>query len=422
MRRVDNRPGLSALLRLPVPRLLWCSQVGSVAGDRLYAVALIWVTMGLTASPSAVAVVTLADTVPFLAVSLVSGAVADSRDGLRLARIVDLARAVCVAVVPVAYLTKHLSLLVLTVVAGVLSGLEAFFLPALQASLPRLVRRTSLIGMVSLLDSTDRLGRVVGPGLVGVLAVAVPQIHLFTIDSASFLLSAALLTSLLQRVQPRSSEPAMRIRLRPDALFAGWRVICQRPVIRDGVALRAICNLAWPTFTVAVPFTVANRFHHGIAGYGAVLALFGAGNLIGNVLSARITEHLALWCALAWALAGLGFIALAAAPGYLLFLSAAVLIGIGTPVANVTVDSHIAGTVPREVLARVYTAQRFLVVAASALGLPAAAELIDRGGPSFALYIGGTSIVLAALTALLRQSRQPPRRRDDDLPAVTRGP
>jgi len=127
------------LLRQGPPRLLWLGQVSSVAGDRLYGVAVVWFTVQLTGSAAAVAVITLADTVPFLVVSLFAGAVADARDGLRLARTVDLIRAGVVAVVPVLYFAGHLHLVGLAIVAALLSAMEAFFLPALQASLPRLV-------------------------------------------------------------------------------------------------------------------------------------------------------------------------------------------------------------------------------------------------------------------------------------------
>lgn len=75
------------LARRPLPRLLWLGQVGSVAGDRLYSVALIWVTVRLTGSAGAVALVMLADTLQFLVVSIFSGWIADSRDALRLIRL-----------------------------------------------------------------------------------------------------------------------------------------------------------------------------------------------------------------------------------------------------------------------------------------------------------------------------------------------
>ena len=70
-----------------------------------------------------------------------------------------------------------------------------------------------------------------------------------------------------------------------------------------------------------------------------------------------------------------------------------------------TIDAHIATTVPHHLLARIYTAQRFLVVAASAIGLPAAAALISHGGPGLALYAEGVSIAALAVTALIRQLR-----------------
>ena len=105
-----------------------------MAGDRLYSVAVVWFTVQLTGSAAAVAVVSLADTVPFLVVSLFAGAVADSRDGLGLARSVDVIRAGVVGSVPILYFIGQLHLVGLVVVAAALSSMEAFFLPALQAS------------------------------------------------------------------------------------------------------------------------------------------------------------------------------------------------------------------------------------------------------------------------------------------------
>ena len=110
-----------------------------MAGDRLYSVAVVWFTVQLTGSAAAVAVVSLADTAPFLVVSLFAGAVADSRDGLGLARSVDVIRAGVVGSVPILYFIGQLHLVGLVVVAAALSSMEAFFLPSLQASLPRLV-------------------------------------------------------------------------------------------------------------------------------------------------------------------------------------------------------------------------------------------------------------------------------------------
>ena len=401
---MDKPAGITALLRRPTLRMLWGGQLASVAGDRLYGVALIWVTLAITGSPSAVAVVSVADMAPFLLASGVSGWIGDRVDGLRLTRAVDLGRAAAVTVIPSLYLTGQLNLVALAAVAAVLSGLEAFFLPALQATVPRLVESSALTPMVSLLDSTDRLGRILGPGLVGLLAW-LPEIHLFTLDAVTFVVSAACLTGVLRRT-PRHPAPYQHVNERLAAeqhlsgLLAGWWLTLRMTQLRDALILRGICNLAWPAFTLAIPFLVDQRYRLGIGGYGFTLGAFGAGNLLGTAFAARIaTRWLARACALAWTATGFGFAALAAAPTYWTFVTAAVAIGVCTPLANVTINAHIAATVPTHLLARVYTAQRVTVVAASLAGLPLAAALTSRHGPATALYAAAALIIIAGCTA-----------------------
>lgn len=397
------------LLRQAPPRLLWLGQVASVAGDRLYGVAVVWFVVQLTGSAAAVAVISLADTLPFLAVSLFAGTVADTRDGLRLARTVDLIRAGVVAVIPILYFTGQLHLLGLAITAAVLSSMEAFFLPALQASLPRLVEPARLTPMIALLDSTDRIGRVLGPGAVGLLAVLVPEIHLFTLDSASFVVSALCLTLLVRTARPRQEPAQAAAGTRLAALTAGWRELAHRPELRHALIMRGLCNLAWPAFTIGAPFVVADRYHLGIGAYGLALGAFGLGNLAGNLLSARLGDrNLLRWCAVAWALAGVGFLAVAGAPDFPLFLVGSAALGVCTPLANVTVDVHIAKTLPGHVLARAYAAQRFVVVAAGALGLPVVAILIHRIGANATIAVSGIVITAVATGALLVHPRPGP--------------
>ena len=396
---------LIGLFRQAGPRLLWSGQLTSAVGDRLYAAALIWLTLRLTGSPGAVSLVTLAGTLPFLAASVISGALADRRDGLRLARAANIAQVLVVSVIPIAYLAGHLGLAVLVAAASGLGALEAFCLPVLQASLPRLVERRWLTPMVSLLDTTDRLARIIGPGAIGVLTAFLPEIHLFTVDAASFAVSAWCLGRVARRARP-GPVPAVgqAARARPPRRTAGWQVLWRHGDLRRAAALRGACNLAWPAFTIGAPFLVADHYHRGAGSYGLALGSFGAGNLIGNALAGRAREpRLLRLCCAAWALSGLGFIAMAAAPGYYLFALACAATGTCTPLANVTVDAYIARSVDLALLTRTYTAQRLVVVAAATAGLPAAAITVSHLGAAAALALAGAFITGAAALAGTRR-------------------
>jgi len=381
-----------SLLRLRAARALWLGQVTSVTGDRLYNVAMTWTALAITRSPLGVGLVSLAGSVPFLVSSLVSGTLADHRDGLRLARVVDLCRAVIMLVLPVSAEFGPLRLGELITVAAVMSALEAFFLPSLQASLPRLVEPGLPPGLVSLLDSTDRLGRIFGAGAVGVLVAMIPEIQLFSINAATFAISAFCLTMVL-RSAGRWTSPMSSGGRKWRLLAAGWRALWEEPTLRRATVLRCLANIAWPAFTVTIPFLIDGDFHLGIGAYGLSLAAFGLGNLIGNIASGWIgTDRPLRTTCLAWAGVGAGFAVIGVAPSYPTLLCAVGVTGVCTPLANVIIDAQIAVRLPRDLLARAFSAQRFLVVAAGTIGLPAFGLIAQATSPAPAMVIAGAMI------------------------------
>src|SRR5579875_384404 len=181
------------LLRRPVPLALWLGQLCSVSGDKLYAMAVLWLVLQLTGSANLMATVSVAESVPYVLVGFLGAGLIGRSRRLRMMMRLDLLSAAAVVCIPVAFLLGVHSFALLVSVAVVLSALSALFDPALQAVLPDLVPRESLQPMIALADSTNRLARVLGPGSAGLILLLLPEIHLFTLDAASFLVSAAAL-------------------------------------------------------------------------------------------------------------------------------------------------------------------------------------------------------------------------------------
>jgi len=391
------------LLLQPVPLTLWLGQLFSVTGDKLYGMAVLWFVLQLTGSAKLMAFVSVAESVPYVLAGLLgSGLITRSRRLPALIRL-DLLSAVIIAILPVSYLFGVRSVLLLIVIAAAASLVAALFDPALQAALPEVVPAADLQPIVALTDSTDRLARVLGPGSAGLLLLVMPEIHLFTLDAATFLASAAALAFVARR-RP-SAPPAARGDGAPrGTVLDGLREVLRQPGLRVGLAVRGSCNLAWPAFTIGLPFELVHRLHTGPGGYGLLLGVFGLGNLAGNLLSGtpRARRHLlAVYC-LAWSLVGTGFLALALAPSLAVAALATAWMGIFTPLANVSMDAHIATVVQPDRLLRVYALQRSVVVGASAAGAFAVAAGIEALSATAVIAAAGAWILLAGMLAAAR--------------------
>ncbi len=223
-------PPILRPLRDPALALLWAGLATSAVGDQLFAVALAWVTVGVFGAAAGYLSALQAATV--LAVALLAGRWADRRAHRPLMIAADLGRAAVLACVVVAWLLRGAPpawALVAAVLALAIG--QALFRPALQATIPAVVRDfAALPAANALLDTTDRIARLLGPGLVSLLAALLPLVHFVTLDVSTFLASASTLVAIGRlRALPPAEAPAQaetvwRAALRGFvALLAVWR-------------------------------------------------------------------------------------------------------------------------------------------------------------------------------------------------------
>src|SRR5262249_13374883 len=160
-------------------------------GDEIYRVALIWLAVGMIGVDTGY--LPAAQCAAVIVLSLVGGRWASRWDSFRTMIWVDILRGLIVLVpVATAVVLHATSLPVLLIVAVLISALGAFFDPALVTMVPRFAHDVdSLQAANGLMSTTYRLGRALGPGIVGLLTLIMPHIHFFTLDAATFFVSAA---------------------------------------------------------------------------------------------------------------------------------------------------------------------------------------------------------------------------------------
>ena len=167
-------------------RALWIAQFVSNVGTWMQSVGAVWVMVELKGSPTEVALVQTATTLPVVFFGVLGGAMADLADRRRVllaTQAMMLAAAGTLALLDRTGAVSPLSLLALTFALGIGTALNN---PAWQAIQPELVPRDEFPQAVTLGGASINLGRAIGPALGGFLVAAAGPSFVFLLNALSF--------------------------------------------------------------------------------------------------------------------------------------------------------------------------------------------------------------------------------------------
>ena len=329
------------------------------------------------------------------------GAFLDRWQRLRALATLDLVRAGVVLGIPLAWRLGWFDVWTFVVFGVALASLDAFFLPALQSSLPQLVPREELRPANGAVDFTQRVGRIAGPGLSGLILAAVPIIHFFTIDAATFLFSGLIFVLLYRTRRPSPADPksARGSRLSSQELLEGWRLTRERPELLRIFTVRSLNNVLWGAYLVGAPVIVAKHFGRGAGVWGLIIVWYSAGQLAGNLFAAnsrRLGSPLTALTA-GWCITGLGFVGFGLAGSVPLASAAVFVAGVGGPVAHVTTDAYISRTVPDLIQGRVFALHRTTIEVALTAKVALAGLTFEALHPARAMSAAGVGMILVGL-------------------------
>jgi len=269
------------VLRIRNFRNLFLGETVSVFGDGLLPVALTFAVLDLTGSATDVGLVLAAASVPMVVLSLAGGVWADRlrREWVMIAS--DLVRAVAAGAAAALLLSGHATVWSLMLLGLAFGGGDAFFYPAFGALIPQLVPGGRLQEANALRGISESFGWFVGPALSGVLIAAIGPGGTIAIDAATFLVSAAFLTTLRVPALERTRERLSFVR----ELHDGWREVRRRRWLWV-MMLRAMLVL----FITIAPLQVLGPLAltargHGATLWGLITGLFSLGMLVGGALA-----------------------------------------------------------------------------------------------------------------------------------------
>jgi len=265
---------------------LWTANAVSNLGDGVTLVAGPLLAASLTRDPRLVAGLAVAQRLPWLLFSLLSGALVDRLDRRLLMARVDAARCVVVGLLGVAVLADVATLPLLYVVFFALGTAETLFDNAAISILPAVVPRKQLARANGrLLGAQMVANELVAPPLGGLLfaTAAVP----FLLDAGSFAAAAALVAAMGGRFRVERPEGRAATTLGGE-IAEGVRWLARNRLLRILAVAIALMNLTLSaTLSISVLYA-QERLGLGSVGYGLLLSSMAVGGISASVVAERI--------------------------------------------------------------------------------------------------------------------------------------
>ena len=141
VRELVDRVGILRPLRVRDFAFLWIGLTVSFIGDGIYIIAIAWQTYDLSNSPSALAAVGVAWSLPQVVLLLVSGVLSDRLDRRLLMIAGDVIRGIAIATIGIMSIGGTLTMTSLIVLVVVYGAGQALFGPAFSSIVPQVVPR-----------------------------------------------------------------------------------------------------------------------------------------------------------------------------------------------------------------------------------------------------------------------------------------
>jgi len=385
----------------------WLGQTVAGSGHEVTVIALPLVSaITLDAGPAAVGAVASAAMLPYLLFSLVVGHILEGRDQKRVMIPADLAQAILLTAVPIAWAMGWLSVPLLIVIAFLTGVAAVAFGVSGFAYLPSLVEERELAAANRAVQGSGTVAEVARPGLAGLLVSWLGPPVAILADSLSYLASA--LGVARSNPLPRAHVEPMGSESKPS-ITTGLKILFQNRYLRALTLHAALFNLAEQIFFLNLVIWAVQRQDVSAVGYGLALSTAGVGGLLGTITALRVADRLGLGRAFAaslvlscvvplftamWPLEGLS---LALVIGAVMFVS-----GIGLGNANVYSLTLRQIVIPNTQHSRSAGAYTQVMYGSIPIGSALAGVIGSTLGPRAGVAVGALGLLVSILPMLTR--------------------
>ena len=382
-------------------------------GTWMQRVAQDWLVLVLSGnSGTALGITTGLQFLPILLLSPFAGAIADrfpKKRLLQLAQLMMAAPAVLLGVLAVTGVAQQWHVYAIAFMFGIATAFEA---PVRQAFVSELVSPEDLSNAVGLNSASFNAGRIIGPGLAGLMIAAfgsgVQATGVVILLNAASYGAVLFALSAIRGDLPEAERPERR-----GMVVDGLRYVRSRPDLVLILGVMFFLGTFGLNFQLTSALMATEVYGKGAGEYGILGSTMAIGSIAGALLSARRerpTIRLMLFAAVAF---GAMEIIIAVMPTYWTFVVLTPLIGITALTTITSANTIIQLSVPRELRGRVMALYLMVFMGGTPFGSPLIGWIGEEFGARWSLIAGGVVSILGTLLCVaiflhLRRKREAP--------------
>ena len=264
-------------------RILFPANAASNIGNWAQRVAQDWLVLQLTHSGRDLGLVTGLQFLPALLLSLYGGRLADRFNKRTLLYITNLGGGISALVLGLLVMTNTVHIWHVYVLAFALGIFAAIDAPIRQSFTSEMVGKSDLANAVSLNSANFNAGRLIGPGVSGLLIAWFGTGPSFIINACSYIAVVIALSAIRESELHIESAPQSDAKIRE-----AWAYVRKRTdifAVMVTVFFAATFGLNFQVFTALMATAV---FYKGPASFGGLGSIVAIGSLSGALMSAKL--------------------------------------------------------------------------------------------------------------------------------------
>ncbi len=266
---------------------LWIGQFVSNSGSGISFIVLPLFIFAYTGSTLWLGIISIVEFIPVLLFSPIAGVFVDSHNRKHIMIVSDLLNTIFILIIPVlitfdTVMSREIVLLGITFMVFLANTVNRFFMPAREASIPRLVDDDELGIAVSISQTTFQIIMIIGPIVGTIIATLIGFSFAFILDGATFIFSAIFISFIKTDLKPILNKSEKLVE-KPSILL-GTKKVFQIKSLRFLIIIFSIlifANSSLNSFLVA--FAQAN-LHMSNEQFGLSIAILGGSGVITGVL------------------------------------------------------------------------------------------------------------------------------------------